>query len=58
MADQTVKIEGDSGSNARVALDLIKYVRSHATDRKDLSVDETIALYLRCLKATYGSKDA
>lgn len=49
----------DSGSNARVALDLMKYI--YASNRRienpnDLPIksqDEILALYARCLRATH-----
>lgn len=54
MADQKVKIESDSGSPERVALELMQYIRYHdkntraATEEKQALID----LYVDCLYAT------
>ena len=52
MADK-VELTDTSGSHERVALDLMKHIQGIATDRKQLSIDEMLRLYQRCLGATF-----
>ena len=55
MADQTVKIVGDSGSAHRVALDLFKHIRDYAKDAEALkTTEELLELYRKCHQATYS----
>lgn len=54
MAAQKVEIESDSGSHERVALDLMKYIRTYSDDAsKQKSSAEIITLYKKCLGATF-----
>lgn len=54
MADQSTKDEGDSGSHERVALDLMKYIRTYSSDADKLKTTEDIlALYRKCRGATF-----
>lgn len=53
MADQSIKVEGDSGSRERVALDLMLYIRRTSADKGEgLTKQEIIDLYVDCLYAT------
>jgi len=46
----------DSGSNVRVALDLMKYMRSVSSDAKEARTrQELIDLYVDCLWAVNGN---
>lgn len=55
MADQTVKLESDSGSHGRVAWELFKYVRTYCDDAKgnNKTTDELLSLYKKCRTATF-----
>jgi hypothetical protein len=55
MADQTVKLESDSGSHERVALDLMKLVIAHVKDQPPKDVDGILHLYKKCRQATFQS---
>lgn len=55
MADQTVKIEGDSGSAAKVAYDLMTYIRT-APSNETKTRQEILDLYAECLEATRGMR--
>lgn len=54
MADQTVKIEGDSGSPAAIAYKIWLTVRHKHGVPKDLAGD--LALFEQCLNASNGYK--
>lgn len=56
MAVQAVKVENDSGSNARVAFDLMKYIAENAPDGVPRSKVEILNLYADCLDATWGNR--
>ena len=53
MADQTIKLESDSGSHERVALDLMKMVINYAKGEHTKDADALLSLYKRCRVATY-----
>jgi hypothetical protein len=54
MADQTIKLDSDSGSHERVALELFRYVRGMCDDAKKLEkTDEILNLYKKCRAATF-----
>lgn len=56
MADQTVKIENDSGSNARVALELMEKVKFSDKAASYVTKQELLSLYVDCLGATFGNR--
>ena len=58
MADQTVKIESDSGSHERVAFDIWDKLLSRNSEeiRALKTVDELLSLYRRCLWAAQHPK--
>lgn len=58
MADQTVKIEGDSGSRERVALDLMKLLLSYGpvSEERPKTKIEALNLYVDCLDAVIGRR--
>jgi hypothetical protein len=54
MADQTIKIQNDSGSHERVAFDLWTHIIGTTEDTKGLkTAEEKLKLYQRCLAATF-----
>jgi len=57
VADQTVKIESDSGSPPRVAYDLMKYVTTYSSDKSTtLTKDEILDLYSECYRVAWGQR--
>lgn len=52
MADQKIKVESDSGSQQRVALELMQYIRHHDKNHGANTKQEIIDLYVDCLYAT------
>ena len=53
MADQVVKLESDSGSHERVALDLMKVIVTYCKDQPPKDVDGILNLYKKCRQATF-----
>ncbi|CAN7557887.1 hypothetical protein [Neorhizobium tomejilense] len=56
MADQTVKIANDAGSNCRVAFDLMEKVMFRDKTETYTNKKDIINLYVDCLLATYQNK--
>ena len=55
MADQTVSVIDNS--KERVALDLLKYIRSNDSDESD-GKQAILKLYYECRKVVYGGSPA
>jgi len=53
LADQTVKIEGDSGSRERVAYDLMEYIQTYSDVRAETR-QEILELYSDCHTVVRG----
>lgn len=57
MADQTVRIENDSGSKERVALDLMEKILFHVKDNRPTNRQGFIDLYVDCLAAANADRN-
>lgn len=54
MAEQVVRLESDSGSKERVALDLMKFITTHVSGSMPKSKSEALNLYADCYQVTQG----
>lgn len=54
MAEQQVRVTGDSGSPEKVALDLMRIVHGSYEDAKPKTKKDALNLYVDCLCAVRG----
>ncbi|MBX3582535.1 MAG: hypothetical protein KF810_11610 [Rhizobiaceae bacterium] len=57
MADQTVKIDGESGSKERVALDLLEIIYRTLPEERPKDKQGFIDLFVDCLAAANGARN-